>query len=171
MMKIYRDGKAFPCCEADFERCIHCHYVIHHLDELLGIADCTPEVFYRHHGNQPLIYPTMMLTDSVAHWNGLLHFTTPESDETPDFIHEHADELNVVLAFDDPYTRRFHFIIDTHADDLSTDNFYLVRKQVCRVLRENVADLLPHHYNFYVRALPERYYEILDRDALFGQPE
>lgn len=171
MMKVFRDTSAFPCNEFDFERCVSCHQVQHHLDELLGIADSNEAQFYKHHGNQPIIFPTMNLQDGHGIWNGLLHYTSDDIYATRAFIKQLAGEMDVVIAYEDPYTNLYHFIIDTHEQDLSDENFRRVRKLHNWKLHDKVCNLRPHHYNFYVRALPLDHYEILDRNALFGDPE
>lgn len=168
MVKLYRDSKAFSCNEFNFDRTLGNYYVRHHLDELYGEVDCPDDIFYRHHGNQPLIFFTLGFTNDVLGWNGLLHFSAPFSESVREFVQKRASVIDVVVAYHDPFTDRYHFIVDTHTEDLSLDNFRLKRKQVVKGLNKHISGLTGHLYNFYVRALPTDCYDILNRDALFN---
>jgi len=171
MAKLYRESKAFPCNEFSFNLTADNYHVQHHFEELNGDVEVTEEIFYQHHGNQPLIFFTMGLFNGRSGWNGLLHYTAPDSKEIREYVSRRAEVIDVVVAYADPFTNLYHVIVDTHADDLSEENFYKIRKQVFKGLSKNIDELKPCHFNFYVRALPIECYDILDRDALFGPEE
>lgn len=170
-VKLYRDTKSQPCDEFQFDLTVSNYHVLHHLDELLQIADVDDKTFYEHHGNQPLLFPTMRYDDDHhTHWNGLLHISTDDVDAARKFVRE-QDEFHIVMAYYDPYTDKYHIVITTGAEDTSDESFRATRKKYIPLLHEYIKVFKMHYYNFYVRALPLDHYKVLDRDILFGEPE
>lgn len=169
-VKLYRDTKTHPCNEFQFDLTVNNYHVLHHLDELLQIADVSDQEFYEHHGNQPVLFLGLRFEDRQARWNGNLHLSTDDIDAARKLVMENKD-LHIVVAYLDPYTCQYHIVFATDADDKSEESFREMRRKYVKELREYIKKFRIHFYNFYVRALPLDHYEVLDRDTLFGKPE
>lgn len=173
LVKPFAEGRPFNCFESNFTANTVRSRRVNRLHDInLGFQECSDEERYRLIGNQPVFY-LMETYDSEGRWkwNGRLLFSTKMCDEARQMIRDHSEELHIIMAFEDPNNNHFFFLVDTGADDLSDESFLSHSRKTFKAVRKYLPKVSYHQPNFYVRVLPEHYYEVLDRDALFGKPE
>lgn len=173
LVKPFAEGRPFNCFESNFTANTVRSRRVNRLHDInLGLQECSDEERYRLIGNQPVFY-LMETYDSEGRWkwNGRLLFSTKMCDEARQMIRDHSEELHIIMAFEDPNNKHFFFLVDTGADDLSDESFLNHSRKTFKAVRKYLPKVSYHQPNFYVRVLPEHYYEVLDRDALFGKPE
>lgn len=173
LVKPFAEGRPFNCFESNFTaNTVHSRRVNRLHDIHLGLKECSDEERYRLIGNQPVFY-LMETYDSEGRWkwNGRLLFSTKMCDEAREMIRNHSEELHIIMAFEDPNNNHFFFLVDTGTEDLSDESYLAQSRKTFKAVRKYLPKVSYHQPNFYVRVLPEHYYEVLDRDALFGKPE
>lgn len=192
LVKPFAEGRPFNCFESNFTantvrsrrvnrlhdinqkiaECLECSVECIDYPKLSTLNPQLYQEFYELMGNQPVFY-LMETYDSEGRWkwNGRLLFSTKMCDEARQMIRDHSEELHIIMAFEDPNNKHFFFLVDTGADDLSDESFLSHSRKTFKAVRKYLPKVSYHQPNFYVRVLPEHYYEVLDRDALFGKPE
>lgn len=173
LVKPFAEGRPFNCFESNFTaNTVHSRRVNRLHDIHLGLKECSDEERYRLIGNQPVFY-LMETYDSEGRWrwNGRLLFSTKMCDEARQMIRDHSEELHIIMAFEDPNNKHFFFLVDTGTEDLSDESYLAQSRKTFKAVSKYLPKVSYHQPNFYVRVLPEHYYEVLDRDALFGKPE
>jgi len=172
MVKPCWEGRPYPCYEWGFNNTSECPRVIRLEDMRLGIEPCTPEQYYDLCGKQPVYYLQEMYgPDGRWQWNGHLLYSVSDSARAREVLRDHADELNVILSFEDPVTHRYFFLLQTGAPDLSEESFLNARAAMDLELKHYFCQTFHYNLNYYVRALMMDRYEIVNRDALFGPLE
>ena len=173
LVKPFAEGRPFNCFESNFTANTVRSRRVNRLHDIhLGLKECSDEERYRLIGNQPVFY-LMETYDSEGRWkwNGRLLFSTKMCDEAREMIRNHSEELHIIMAFEDPNNNHFFFLVDTGTEDLSDESYLAQSRKTFKAVRKYLPKVSYHQPNFYVRVLPEHYYEVLDRDALFGKPE
>lgn len=172
LVKPRFEGRTFNCYESGFDATTQKSVRVIRLEDMrIGIENHSEEEFYDLKGKQPLFYFMETFTpDGQYQWNGRLLFSHVNKEITRSLVGEHQQDWNIIAAFSDPDTDRYFFVVDTKSSVLSDESFLNQRKVWADRLNKTLAHVTQHKQNFYVRALRPEYYEILDRDALFGKP-
>jgi len=175
LVKPCYEGKAYPCHESGYDATIECPRVIRMEDMRQGIEDHTSEEFYNLRGKQPVFflqecYPRLSAENPKPkwEWNGRLLYSVTDTDRARKVIAKHNDELQVILSFEDPDTHQYYFLIETGSKDHSEEAFRKIRREKDWELKQFFCHTIHHDLSFYCRALTESYYDIVNRDALFG---
>lgn len=170
------EGNSMPCNEFHFDLTCNESIRVHKLEDArLGISELTDEEYYLLRGRQPIFYfQERFASDRPGYeWNGLLLFSVKKhAEDARKVAHSVKEELNIVLAFTDPESERYFFLIDTKTDggtEQEHDQWAsdIFDTQVSRYFHKARF----HKMTTYTNALLPEYYDILNREALFGKDE
>ena len=166
------DDRPGSCFEPNFDRTLDSYRVRLQEDRRQGLVECSHNQFDMAQKLVPVFYLQEKYRDPFRHdtyqWNGKLLYSMPDADHVRDVLAEIGDELPISLAFEEADTHFYFILIETYSEDLSVDNFLRQQKIWDVLLKEHFCNTRHYSLGYYVRALPEQYYDIIDRDALFG---
>lgn len=173
LVKPRYEGRAYKCSESGFDATTQESVRVIRLEDMRqGIEDHTTDEFYDLKGKQPVFFLMETLSpEGQFEWNRFILFSHVNIEVSRKLVNQHKHDWNVVAAFADPDDDRYFFLIDTKAGDHSDENFIRLRKQWAMELNKVMSHVTQHNQNFYVRAIMPEYYDIVDRDALFGKPQ
>ena len=176
LVKPMYEGNSMPCNEFHFDLTRNESIRVQKLEDArLGIIDLTDEEYYLLRGRQPLFYfQERFASDRPGYeWNGLLLFSVKKNiEDARKVAHSVKDELNIVLAFTDPESDRYFFLIDTKTDGGTEQEHDQWAIDICDTQVSRYFHKARYHkMTAYTNALLPEYYDILDREALFGKDE
>lgn len=183
LVKPRYEGRAFPCYESGFDdtttesiRVIRLEDMRQEIanTQLSTLNSKLYEQFYDLRGKQPLFYLQKRFAQEHVgfEWNGLLLYAVNKNKaDARKVAIANQDKLHIVLAFDDPDTDRYYMLIDTQTGGGTEDDFLTWRADI----REGI---MQHYFHkpigfgmdYYIRASTLDHFDIVDRDALFGEP-
>lgn len=165
-------GRFHSCYESGFDVTTTESRRVNKLEQMRqGLIPWTVKDFYDLRGKQPVFdFMQTFTEDGELQWNGLLLLHHVNQEVSRRLIAEHQAEWHVVAAFPDPDKDIYFFVIDTRTDDFSEESFLKLRKEWASRLNKVFSHVSLHSPGYYARAHPAKYYDILDRDALFGEP-
>lgn len=181
LVKPLPKGRPYPCYERGFDTATEdCQRVARLEDMRLGIEEHTEDVFFELKANQPVFYLQERYTAVGMsregggllvdiEWNGLLLFHCLGKEEVRRLVKVYREEWHIVLAYDDPDSDCYSIVVDTMAEDFSHDSFLKFQS-----MWKSRLDLILGQANgvgleFYERVYTSSHYDIVDREALFGQ--
>lgn len=175
LVKPMYEGKTFRCYESGFNAtCEDSIRVIRLEDMRLGIEDHTNEQFYDLRGKQPLFYfQERFAQEHVGfEWNGfLLYAVNKNKADARKVALANQDKLHIVLAFDDPDTDRYYMLIDTQTGGGNEDDFLTWRADIREgIMQHYFHKPIGYGMDYYIRACTLDHFDIINRDALFGEP-
>lgn len=171
LLKVSRNSKSFMCARYNFYTTLECHRVVKFEDHLTGFDPLPDDKATELMHNQPIFYlqERFVPEGEGYEWNGLLLFSTKLTDEARALAKNHAKELGVVLAFDNPVTHYYYLLIDPKTSDTTDENFKKLRKEYRTLLMQLIkAPVRSAKPDFYVSAFAPNHYDVVDGNALFG---
>lgn len=173
LMKPAYEANSFMCTDFNFEQTVECPRVIRLQDYLSGIEDLTDDELYRLMGNQPVFYlQERFATDRSGYeWNGFLLFRTDDKQQARQLVTDHATDLHIVMGFDSPLDNRYYILINTGTGRFDEKVLRKNRFKYKALLEQHLDKVTWMSIDFFVRAFTEDHYDLVDKDALFGEPE
>jgi len=165
------EGKSFPCYESSFDNTCLCPRVVRLEDMRLGTEAHTPQQYFDLKGKQPTFWLQERWGAEGIEWNGLLLFAAQGKEAARQTVRTHRQEWNVVLAFDEPDADRYFFLVATPTDGGTEKDFARWQQETKNRLQKSLKGVKTFRLASYTRAYTAEHYDIVDRDALFGQPE
>lgn len=173
IVKPKYEGRPYPCYESGFDATTTESIRVLRLEDMrLGIEEHTDEMFFDLKGKQPTFFLQERFGEDSFQWNGYLLYSVRDKKSARQVALANKEKLHIVLAFEDPDSDRYFILVDTETGGGTEEEFLLWRDDI----RDTMISPLfhkpvVHNLNFYTRALLTGYYDIVNRDVLFGKPE
>lgn len=177
LVKPAFEASSFMCTDLNFRETLECPRVIRMEDYMNGIEPMSREEAFQLAGNQPVFYFQERAATDVDgefkgyEWNGFLLFRTSNKAEAREAVSEHAEELNIILAYDNPMDNLYYILIDTKAEKLDEKTLRKMRFKHKSLLIKHIPYVTWTVTDYFARAFTENHYDLVNMDALFGKPE
>lgn len=174
LVKPMYEGKSYPCYESGFNATREDSIRVIRMEDMrLGLEDCTPEEFREYLGKQPVFYFQERFAPECPgfEWNGFLLFAIRGKEDARKTALAHQDELHIILSFKDPDTDRYFILVDTESGGGTKEDFQRWQADIRdMVIKPYFHKPTGFSLDRYTRALVPVYYDIIDKDTLFGKP-
>lgn len=176
LMKPAVEAKSFMCTDLNFRETQECPRVIRMEDYINGLEHMSDEEAFRLAGNQPVFYFQERFATNDEdlmvgyEWNGFLLYRTTCKAEARQAVREHADDLNIILAYDNPMDNLYYILIDTKTEKFDEKTLRHKRFKHKSLLMKYIPTVIWLDIAYFARAFSENHYDLIDRDALFGKP-
>lgn len=177
LVKPAYEAPSFMCTDLNFRETLECPRVIRMEDYMNGIEQMSREEAFQLAGNQPVFY----FQERVAkgeddefngyEWNGFLLFRTSNKAEAREAVRNHAEDLDIILAYNNPMDNFYYMLIDTKADRLDEKELRHKRFKHKALLMKYIPYVTWTATDYFARAFTENHYDLVNKNALFGKPE